>query len=273
MAHVEHINPAGLPAPVNGAYTHIVRVGPWAYISGQTAGSPDGGAVGGDDAGAQAAEVYRRLGIALQSVGGGFENVLSMNTFVVTAEDWPAVRGPRAAAFPAQRPTSSSVNITRLANPAYRVEIEAVAYLPQHAPSGDEREDDPMAQIEHLQPAGMPDNGNRYSHIVRVGPWITIAGQVAADASGAVVGVGDPAKQVEQVYANLSRAMEAVGGTLADIVKTTVYVAGVEHLDAIRAARAGRFGPNPPTSTLLVVSRLANPDYLLEIEAVAYVAQ
>jgi enamine deaminase RidA (YjgF/YER057c/UK114 family) len=268
MAKVEHTNPAGLPAPVNGAYTHIVRVGPWAYVSGQTAGTPDGGVVGGEDAGAQAAEVYRRLGIALASVGGGFEHVLSMNTFVVSADDWPAVRGPRAAAFPDRRPTSSSVNITRLANPAFRVEIEAVAYLPQHA-----QEDDPMAQIEHLQPEGMPDNGNRYSHIVRVGPWITIAGQVAADAAGNVVGKGDPAAQVDQVYANLTRAMEAVGGTLADIVKTTVYVAGAEHLDAIRAARAGRFGPTPPTSTLLVVSRLANPDYLLEIEAVAYVPQ
>ncbi|MEK9659362.1 MAG: RidA family protein [Chloroflexota bacterium] len=267
MARVERSNPVGLPAPVNGAYSHLVRVGPWVFLSGQTAGAPNGGVVGGEDAGAQAAEVYRRIGVALASVRGGFENVVAMNTYLVSVDDWPAVRGPRAAAFPAEKPTSSSVNITRLANPAYKVEIDVVAHLPQHA-----QEDDPMASLEHLQPAGMPDNANRYSQIVRVGPWVYIAGQVAADASGNVVGKGDPAAQVVQVYANLTRAMEAVGGTLADIVKTTVYVAGTEHLDAIRAARAGKFGSQPPTSTLLVVSRLANPDYLLEIEAVAYVA-
>ena len=128
-----------------------------------------------------------------------------------------------------------------------------------------------MATVEHLQPAGMSPNGNRYTHVIKVGPWVSIAGQTAADENGDVVGVGDPAAQTEQVFKNLTKAVESVGGSLSDIVKTTVYVVGEEHLDAIRAARDGRFGAKPPTSTLLVISRLARPEFLLEIEAIAYV--
>ena len=128
-----------------------------------------------------------------------------------------------------------------------------------------------MTDVERLQPEGMSPNENRYTHVIKIGPWVFIAGQTASNERGDVMGVGDPAAQVEQVYRNLAKAAESVGGTLADIVKTTTYVVGEEHLDTVRAARAGRFGDAPPTSTLVVVSRLARPEFIVEIEAVAYV--
>ncbi len=128
-----------------------------------------------------------------------------------------------------------------------------------------------MANVEHLQPEGMSPNGNRYTHVVKVGPWVFIAGQTASDENGNVVGVGDPRAQVGQVMKNLTTAVESVGGTFADIVKTTVYVVGEEHLEAVREERAKYLTEKPPTSTLLVISRLARPEFLLEIEAVAYV--
>ena len=128
-----------------------------------------------------------------------------------------------------------------------------------------------MANVEHLQPEGMSPNGGRYTHVVKVGPWVFIAGQTASDENGDVVGVGDPAAQVGQVIKNLRLAVESVGGKFEDIVKTTTYVVGEEHLDAVREARAAYRPEKPPTSTLLVVSRLARPEFILEIEAVAYV--
>ena len=128
-----------------------------------------------------------------------------------------------------------------------------------------------MATVERLQPAGMSPNGNRYTHVIKVGPWVYVAGQTASDENGDVVGVGDPAAQTEQVFKNLTTALASVGGKLTDVVKTTVYVVGEENLDPIREARTGRFGDTPPTSTLLVISRLARPEFMLEIEAVAYV--
>ena len=128
-----------------------------------------------------------------------------------------------------------------------------------------------MATVEHLQPEGMSPNGGRYTHVVKIGPWVLIAGQTASDAEGNVVGVGDPAAQVGQVMKNLTTAVESVGGKFEDIVKTTVYVVGAEHVEAVREARAAYRPAKPPTSTLLVISGLARPEYLIEIEAVAYV--
>jgi len=128
-----------------------------------------------------------------------------------------------------------------------------------------------MSVVEHLQPEGMSPNGNRYTHVVKVGPWVYIAGQTASDADGNVVGIGDPLAQTEQVLANLAKAVESVGGKLTDIIKTTVYVVGKENTDAIRTARAGKFGDRPPTSTLLIIEGLARPELMLEIEALAYV--
>ena len=128
-----------------------------------------------------------------------------------------------------------------------------------------------MANVEHLQPEGMSPNGGRYTHVVKAGPWVFIAGQTASDENGDVVGVGDPAAQVGQVMKNLRLAVESVGGKFEDILKTTVYVVGEEHLDAVREARGKHRPEKPPTSTLLVVSRLARPEFIIEIEAVAYV--
>jgi enamine deaminase RidA (YjgF/YER057c/UK114 family) len=114
-----------------------------------------------------------------------------------------------------------------------------------------------------------------YSHIAKVnsGTIVYIAGQVACDASGKIIGEGDFEAQVEQVFSNLKIAVEAAGGAMADIVKLNTYlVAEVDQAEVpkLRAIR-GRYlnAEKPPASTLVVVSRLAQPGWLIEIEAVA----
>ncbi len=79
------------------------------------------------------------------------------------------------------------------------------------------------------------------------------------------------AAQARQIWQNLEAAVKSAGGDLENIVKTTTYVTDVTHSAAARQMRAELFPPNPPTSTLLVVSQLASPDYLMEIEAIAVV--
>jgi enamine deaminase RidA (YjgF/YER057c/UK114 family) len=114
-----------------------------------------------------------------------------------------------------------------------------------------------------------------YSHIARVnkGTIVYIAGQVSCDASGKLVGEGDFEAQVEQVFGNLKLAVEAAGGTMADIVKLNTYLVaevGESGVAKLRAIRERHLPPdNRPASTLLVVSRLAQPGWLIEIEAVA----
>jgi enamine deaminase RidA (YjgF/YER057c/UK114 family) len=119
----------------------------------------------------------------------------------------------------------------------------------------------------------MPPAG--YSHIAKVnrGTTIYLAGQVSSDASGKLIGEGNFEAQAEQVFRNLKIAVEEAGGTMADIVKLNVYL--VDEVDAaavpkLRAIRERYVNvENPPASTLVVVSRLARPGWLIEIEAVA----
>lgn len=91
------------------------------------------------------------------------------------------------------------------------------------------------------------------------------------DASGAMVGEGDLAAQTEQVFANLAIALEAAGATFADVVKLTTYV--VDYTPGARpliaAVRSKYFPTSPPASTLVGISALALPGWLIEVEAIA----
>ncbi|MGQ0683842.1 RidA family protein [Bradyrhizobium sp.] len=113
-----------------------------------------------------------------------------------------------------------------------------------------------------------------YSHVAKVtGTLVYVAGQVSADASGKLVGEGDLEAQAEQVFKNLKLAIEAAGGTMADIVKMNVYlVAEVDQAEIpkFRTVRDRYINTaKPPASTLAVISRLARPGWLIEIEAIA----
>jgi enamine deaminase RidA (YjgF/YER057c/UK114 family) len=101
---------------------------------------------------------------------------------------------------------------------------------------------------------------------------VYISGQVAVDENGQVVGAGDLRAQTEQAFRNVQLALEAAGATFADVVKTNLYVVGLkpEHVPIIREARAKYVSQEtPPTSTLVGVSALVGPEWLIEIEAVA----
>ena len=115
-----------------------------------------------------------------------------------------------------------------------------------------------------------------YSHIAKVnrGTIVYLSGQVPSDASGKLIGEGDFEAQVEQIFANLKLAVEAAGGTMADIVKLNYYlVAEVDQaiVPKLRPIRDRYYinVENPPASTFVVVSRLMRPGWMIEIEAVA----
>jgi enamine deaminase RidA (YjgF/YER057c/UK114 family) len=129
---------------------------------------------------------------------------------------------------------------------------------------------------EFSSPATLPPPVG-YSHIAKVtsGTLIYISGQVPSDSSGNLVGEGNFEAQVEQVFKNLMLALEAAGATMADIVKMNFYlVAEVSQHDVpkLRAIRERYLGnADLPAGTLVYVSRLARPGWLVEIEAVAVI--
>ena len=128
-----------------------------------------------------------------------------------------------------------------------------------------------MPSPQYINPETMA-KPRGYTHAVKVDNTVYIAGQVSVAQDGSVVGKGDPAVQARQIWRNLEAAVQAAGGTLQNIVKTTTYVTNIEYGAAVRTVREELFRTsNPPTSTLLVVSALANPDFMIEIEAIAVV--
>jgi enamine deaminase RidA (YjgF/YER057c/UK114 family) len=111
-----------------------------------------------------------------------------------------------------------------------------------------------------------------YSHVVRVtgGQTIYLAGQVALDASGAVVGRGDFRAQTQQVFENIKAALAAVGADFSHVVKLNFYLVDQAHLPILREVRDLYVNTQaPPASTAVVVRGLAREEFLLEIEAVA----
>ena len=129
-----------------------------------------------------------------------------------------------------------------------------------------------MSEVVYMNPGGIADpSPSGFTAVVKAGNTVYIAGMVSQDEGGNVVGAGDAEAQTRQIWRNIGVAVSAAGGSLADIVKTTTYVTGIEHAAAVRKVRGELFAENPPTSTLLVVSELANPAYVVEIESIAVV--
>lgn len=112
-------------------------------------------------------------------------------------------------------------------------------------------------------------SGVGYSHVAKVGDTVYIAGQIPLDKAGSLVGKGDIESQTRQVYANLRAILVEIGGDLSNIVKMTTFLTDRDSLGGFRVARNAVFSDPFPPNTLLFVSGLAHPDYLVEIEAIA----
>lgn len=100
-----------------------------------------------------------------------------------------------------------------------------------------------------------------------------ISGQVSVDVEGRLVGGGDIRLQTRQVLNNIKAALELVGGTLEDIACVNVFLVNMEHLQAVHEVRAEFWSDNYPASTLVQVSGLVHPDYLIEINATAIISR
>ena len=119
-----------------------------------------------------------------------------------------------------------------------------------------------------------PSPGYSQAVEVRPGRVIYVAGQVALDRTGKLVGEGDMRAQAEQVFQNLKAALEASGAKVENVVKLNYYFVDISQLAAVREVR-DKFvnAANPPASTAVEVKRLVRPEWLLEVEAVAVVPE
>lgn len=111
-----------------------------------------------------------------------------------------------------------------------------------------------------------------YSRALRVGDRVLVAGTTAVDANGEVVGDGDIGAQARFIFDKIGMALAAAGASLADVVRTRIYVTDMSRWEAVGLAHGEVFKDVRPVSTLVEVSRLIDPRLLVEIEAEAVVA-
>ena len=118
------------------------------------------------------------------------------------------------------------------------------------------------------QPSG------HFSHATMVearGRLVFISGMTARRPDGTIAGIGDISEQTRQVCENIKAAVEAAGGTLDDVCRVDVYVRNIEHFQAIHQVRGQYFKPPLPASTMVEVTKMVSPDYLIEINAIAVI--
>ena len=124
-------------------------------------------------------------------------------------------------------------------------------------------------QLERINPKGL-SAPQTYSHIVKAGKLIFIAGQVGATADGKIAGPGMK-EQTEQTLRNLQTALQSQGLDFGHVAKITIFTTSISDFRAadVGDVRAKFFGANRPASTLVQIQQLASPDYKIEIEAIA----
>lgn len=128
--------------------------------------------------------------------------------------------------------------------------------------------------LELINPQELPTAAHYTQVVAAAGSrFVFVAGQVAHDAEGNVLGTGDLAAQARHAFANVGRALAAAGAGPEQVTKLTIYVVHHrrEYLADISKARMAVFGDHTPVSTLIGVEALAHPEYLIEVEAFAVV--
>jgi enamine deaminase RidA (YjgF/YER057c/UK114 family) len=129
-----------------------------------------------------------------------------------------------------------------------------------------------MAPVERHTSGGAWEDGVGYCRVIRAGDLVVVAGTTATMPDGAIASVGDTYGQVRQTLGNVESALARVGATLADVIRTRVFLTDEASFDGFARAHGEVFGEIRPVNTTVVVAALADPRMLVEIEVDAWLS-
>lgn len=131
-----------------------------------------------------------------------------------------------------------------------------------------------MAGIQRIRLEGvLPAPVSHYCDAVRAGDFLYISGMVAMDREGRVVGVGDAAKQTQQIFDHISKVLAHVGGDFSRVTSVLIHLTNMDDRARINPVRIIYFGDHRPASTLVQVTSLVHPDLLVEVTCTAYLGR
>jgi enamine deaminase RidA (YjgF/YER057c/UK114 family) len=130
----------------------------------------------------------------------------------------------------------------------------------------------PVSQRQNISSGTRWEDIAGYSRAVRVGNVVHVSGTTATDERGTVVGAGDAYAQTVYIIQKIERALKQAGASLADVVRTRIYVTDARRWEEVARAHAAFFGTVRPANTLIEVSRLIGDEYLVEMEAEAIIS-
>jgi enamine deaminase RidA (YjgF/YER057c/UK114 family) len=130
-----------------------------------------------------------------------------------------------------------------------------------------------MAERQNISSGAPWESIVGYSRAVRVGNHVWVAGTTATDETGQVVGAGDAAAQTRYILQKIESALKEAGASIADVVRTRMFVTDISQWEAIGRVHGEFFGAVRPAATMVQVARLIDPAHMIEIEVDAFVGQ
>lgn len=216
----------------------------------------------------------------LEEAGGGFDDVARLSVFVTDVRKWPETWQEVRSRF-STPPAVTAVQIEGLVGETGMVELEITASGPSSKVAGN------GGQEVHMTPHGSQAQGavpvlpksladrdwklHAAAFLMRQGDLVFLSGVGPVDENGNTVGRGDPGAQARQVIKVMDSILREAGGSLDDVVRVRVFVTDINNRPPVNAERMKAFKEPRAVSTFLVVSGLEDPDWLVAIEATAYI--
>lgn len=255
------INP-GLPGFDRYTFSPgVARQGKFFFISGQT-GTSDFGEVVAEDCSAQTRAAFEKIRVILESGGATFADVVKSVDYISTDDGYRETARVRRELWDGDYPAATGIIIKNMLRKIPKIEVDCTAIIPAQPNDTFERQ---------IVGTHLPryDEWTFSPGVIRKGNLLCISGQTSTDASGTLVAPGDMVAQTHQALSNIQRIVEAAGGSMDDVVKTTDFVTTTHNYKGTADVRRAFWRNGFPAATGIVVEQLLPPGALIEVAAIA----